>query len=51
MSTESEQIKRAIKIMREIIGIVAKQDPTVSREYDLVVIGRDGAQLYTGKVA
>ena len=49
MKYELERIKRATKIMPEIIAMAAKEDNFVSREYDLVVVGPTGPRLFNGR--
>lgn len=48
MTKESDRVKRAVKIMPEVVRLVAAKDRGVSPEYDLVVIGRTSCQTYSG---
>ena len=49
MPDENDRIKRAVKIMPEIIAMAAKEDSSVSREYDLIIVGPNGPQSYSGR--
>jgi hypothetical protein len=46
--SKSDRVKRAVKIMPEVVRLVAAKDQGVSPEYDLVVIGRTSCQTYSG---
>lgn len=48
MTKESDRVKRAVKIMPEVVRLVAAKGRGVSPEYDLVVIGRTSCQTYSG---
>jgi hypothetical protein len=45
---EKDRVQRAVELMPEVIAWVASYDECVSKEYDMAVVGKDGAQEFAG---